>query len=279
MHVPERVLSPAAAAAAYRSSAQRTPYMTHLMSLSQELLLAVSDEPSVTLLDKSRLQTVSSSNLAPSDGITGTAPVASGAPTWATSLRSGAISLWDARAVDAQQRFSGPSNAPYLSVATSGSLLAAGTELQGVDAYLDIWDLRNTSAPVCTYSESHSDDITSLVFHPDSASHGNILLSGGMDGLACVIDVSLSLEDDAVVSVGNTGSSLARVGWASAPANYQIGPRALADVDMDENDAYLTRDARRSNLGPVYTVSNMQTLGLWDADKVRFLLTVRRSGA
>lgn len=107
------------------------------------------------------------------------------------------------------------------------------------------------------------------MFHPDVAHHGNILLSGGMDGLACVIDVSRSVEDDAVVSVGNTGSSLARVGWAAAPAGYHIGQRALADVDMDENDASLVRESRRSALGPAYTVSNMQTLGIWDADRVR----------
>ncbi|WFD35673.1 hypothetical protein MCUN1_002534 [Malassezia cuniculi] len=114
---------------------------------------------------------------------------------------------------------------------------------------------------------SHSDDVTSLVFHPDTTSHADILLSGGMDGLACVIDISRALEDDAVVSVGNTGSSLARVGWAAASSEYQIAPRALADVDMDDKDASLVREQRRSALGPVYTVSNMQTLGIWDADR------------
>ena len=88
-----------------------------------------------------------------------------------------------------------------------------------------------------------------------------------MDGLASVIDISRANEDDAVVSVGNTGSSLARVGWAAAPNGYRISPRALTDVDMDENDASLVREACRCALGPVYTISNMQTLGIWDADK------------
>lgn len=139
MHVPERVLSPAAAAGAFRSDAQRTPYITHLLSLGPETLLAVCDDPAVVLLDKSRLQPVASKALAPNEGITGTAHVVSGAPTWTTSLRSGVVALWDARAAEVQQRLAGPSAAPYLSVASNGPLLAAGTELQGSDAYLDIW--------------------------------------------------------------------------------------------------------------------------------------------
>lgn len=141
MHVPERVLSPAAATAAYYSGGARTPYMTHLLSLHSfpEVLLAVSDDPALLRLDKSSLRAVSTTPLGAGDSITGISPIDSGAPTWATSMQSGTIALWDARMNEPQQRLSGPSTAPYLSIAASGPLVAAGTELQGIDAYIDIW--------------------------------------------------------------------------------------------------------------------------------------------
>lgn len=141
MHVPERILSPAAATAAYRSGVTRTPYMTHLLSLhsAPETLLAVSDDPALLRLDKASLRAVVTTPLVSDDGATDISPIYSGAPTWATSMRSGTIALWDARVNEPQQRLSGPSSAPYLSIAASGPLVAAGTELQGVDAYIDIW--------------------------------------------------------------------------------------------------------------------------------------------
>ena len=99
--------------------------------------------------------------------------------------------------------------------------------------------------------------------------HHGILLSGGMDGLVCATDTNISSEDDAVVSVGNTNASLARVGWAACPDSYTFTPRSsVVDVGMDEHEQALANSAHWNHLGPAYAISNMQTLSLWDADKV-----------
>lgn len=116
--------------------------------------------------------------------------------------------------------------------------------------------MRAPAAPVHTYSESHSDDVTSLSFHP-SSSHSEILLSGSTDGLLCTYDTRIADEDDAVLSVGNTGASLARAGWGAARAGAGAGA-ATPGPDA----------AERRGLGGAWAVSDMQTLSVWDADAV-----------
>lgn len=128
-------------------------------------------------------------------------------------------------------------------------------------------DLRRPDAPVHVYDESHSDDVTALAFHPETDSHSGILLSGGMDGLVSAIDTTLSEEDDAVVSVGNTDSSVARIGWTKASGRYTPPRTEVADAEVEERDAALLSDPRRQRLGPLYAISNMQTLSMWDADR------------
>ena len=67
----------------------------------------------------------------------------------------------------------------FLSLAYKNNLLAAGTELVGVDAELHIWDIRNTDNVVRSFVDSHHDDITALEFHPTLT---NYLMSGSTDG-------------------------------------------------------------------------------------------------
>ncbi|WFC94104.1 hypothetical protein MBRA1_000734 [Malassezia brasiliensis] len=261
----------------FASSDARKPYFTHLLMprVSPAHLLAVCDSPALLIFDKSRLGAPVRTIGVPADqNITGITNVDFASMAWAGSSLGGYVALWDARSAHADAtRLISPSGAPYLSLATTGPLLAAGTELKGADALIDLWDLRNPSAPVCTYSEVHSDDIMSLTFHPDTPHHPGVLLSGGMDGLVSAIDTTIAAEEDAVISVGNTDSSLARVGFAQHGA-YAYTPRTKAtDVGMDEKDTVLSNDPRRTHLGPVYTVSNMQTLGVWDADKLDPIVT------
>ena len=275
LRVPPDVACPARALDGFRSREARKPYFTQLLtpSTSPQHLLAVCDEPSLMVLDKRRLKTpVQRIPLSGEESVTCVADVEDSHAAWLSASRGGFLALWDARASASapQQRFAGPSGAPYLSLATSGPGSAAGTELQGADAFVDLWDLRQTGAPVLSYDEAHSDDVTTLTFHPDTAQHGGVLLSGGMDGLVCAIDTQIAEADDAVIAVGNTDASLARAGWARAPAQYVSPARPdAADKDLEEHDAALQNDPRRRALGPVYAVSNMQTLSVWDADKVR----------
>ncbi|KAI3625799.1 hypothetical protein CBS9595_001160 [Malassezia furfur] len=256
----------------FASSDARKPYFTHLLmpSVSPAHLLAVCDTPALFLFDKGRLNAPVRTISVPADqNITGITNVDFASTAWAGSSLGGYVALWDARSAHADAtRLVGPSGAPYLSLAATGPLVAAGTELKGADAVIDLWDLRNPSAPVCTYSEVHSDDIMTLTFHPDTPHHPGVLLSGGMDGLVSAIDTTIAAEEDAVISVGNTDSSLARVGFAQH-GTYAYTPRTEAtDVGMDEKDTVLSNDPRRTHLGPIYAVSNMQTLGVWDADKL-----------
>lgn len=66
-------------------------------------------------------------------------------------------------------------------------------------------DVRSTPSPKATYSEVHSDDITSLSFHP---TRPQILISGSTDGLASVHDTSIPDEDELTVQTLNHNASI-----------------------------------------------------------------------
>lgn len=106
---------------------------------------------------------------------------------------------------------SAKSGAPYLTCSQSSDsrYLAVGAEIYHHETYIDIYDLQ-TLTLIKTYSESHSDDITSLSFHP---SLPHILLSSSVDGLINLYDVRIEDEDDALVSTAQVGASLSDAGW------------------------------------------------------------------
>ena len=58
-----------------------------------------------------------------------------------------------------------------------------------------------------SYPELHSDDITTLAFHPNPASP-HLLLTASSDGLFSVVDCRLAEEDDAVLGVGSAPHAL-----------------------------------------------------------------------
>ena len=273
LQVSDHVVCPPHAIGGYISSDNRLPYIIQVMtpSASAQHLLALCDDARILLFDKTQLATPYDTIRMPEEeAFTALSNIECNANAWMGASRSGYVAVWDARAtaIEPQMRLAGPRTSPYLSVASNGVYVATGTELEGSDALIDVWDLRHTTAPVHTYSEVHSDDITSLVYHPDQSQHANILLSGGMDGLICATDTSIGAEEDAVISVGNTNASLARVGWAAYPASYRFTPSVpIVDVGMDDHDQRLVNNERWNHLGPVYAISNMQTLSVWDADK------------
>lgn len=82
--------------------------------------------------------------------------------------------------------------------------LCAGTELVKEDAYLLFWDLRSSKL-MGAYWESHSDDVTTVKFHPTKP---NLLASGSTDGLLNVYDLLEETEDDALLYSFNTDSSV-----------------------------------------------------------------------
>ncbi|KAF8514998.1 hypothetical protein JB92DRAFT_2916946 [Gautieria morchelliformis] len=113
-------------------------------------------------------------------------------------------------------------------------MLAAGTDLQYDDASIVYWDPRSLSEPVHVHSSTHSDDITVLHFHPSSP---RLLLSASSDGLLSTSDAREADEDEAVREVANWGCSIARAGWFTCDADYNI-----------------------------WAASDMETYGLWNGE-------------
>ncbi|KAM9293938.1 WD repeat-containing protein 89 [Gastrophryne carolinensis] len=130
------------------------------------------------------------------------------------------VKLWDVRApsTEAVQIFNGyPSNV-FISfdISCNDLVVCAGTEKVEEDTFLVFWDSRYSSAtssrePLGVYSESHSDDVTQVRFHPSNSS---LVASGSTDGLVNVFDLGEGNEDDALSSTCNSDSSVSVIGWA-----------------------------------------------------------------
>jgi WD40 repeat protein len=71
-------------------------------------------------------------------------------------------------------------------------------------------DIRSSPTPKAAYHDLHSDDITTLTYHPSNA---HILLSGSTDGLVSIHDTSVADEDEMTVQTLNLGASVHRAGF------------------------------------------------------------------
>ncbi|XP_049626401.1 WD repeat-containing protein 89 [Suncus etruscus] len=139
-----------------------------------------------------------------------------------SSCTDGTVKCWDARLASEKpiQLFKGyPSNI-FISfdINHNDHVICAGTEKIDDDALLIFWDARMTSQdisstkdPLGAYSETHSDDITNVCFHPTNPS---MVVSGSTDGLVNVFDISLDNEEDALVTTCNSVSSVSSIGWS-----------------------------------------------------------------
>lgn len=139
-----------------------------------------------------------------------------------SSCTDGTVKCWDARLASDKpvQLFKGyPSNS-FISfdVSCNDHVICAGTEKVEDDVLLVFWDARMNSQDLATtinslgtYSETHSDDITQVCFHP---SNPNMIVSGSADGLVNVFDISVDNEEDALVTTCNSVSSVSCVGWS-----------------------------------------------------------------
>lgn len=96
-------------------------------------------------------------------------------------------------------------------VNSSETTVCAGTEQSDNEAYVVLFDVRK-QAPLTAYSDSHSDDVTQVKFHPMKA---DILGSGSTDGLINVFDITQPDEDDALESCFNTESTIQTINWQS----------------------------------------------------------------
>ncbi|XP_068195337.1 WD repeat-containing protein 89 [Antennarius striatus] len=128
----------------------------------------------------------------------------------------GTIRAWDTRrpGSDAAQTFRSDPTYSLCSFDLSGgdTLLCAGTEqVNEEDSFLLFWDARKPGSGLLgAYSESHSDDITQVRFHPDDKDR---LATGSTDGLVNVFDLSRGGEEEALLATCNSESSAGALCW------------------------------------------------------------------
>lgn len=92
-----------------------------------------------------------------------------------------------------------------------GNYLSAGTELIYQDSYILFWDVRNVKT-LGGYWNSHFDEVTQVKFH---SSKQNWIISGSIDGLINLFDITKSCEDDALITTLNSECSIFKLTWLS----------------------------------------------------------------
>ncbi|KAJ1498469.1 WD repeat-containing protein 89 [Coelomomyces lativittatus] len=98
----------------------------------------------------------------------------------------------------------------------SSHLLAVGSKFVDPDAFIHFFDLRSTRK-IHSFSESMSDDVTQLSFHPYVS---NRLLSGSADGIACIFDLVKWDEDEDLTVSMPAGTSINKLGWFGNNSEY-----------------------------------------------------------
>ncbi|CAL8283478.1 unnamed protein product [Lota lota] len=128
----------------------------------------------------------------------------------------GTVRAWDARrpGSKAVQEFAGDPAHRFggVDVNAADVVVCAGTEQLDEESFLVFWDARAAGkGPLGVYSESHSDDITQVRFHPRDKDR---LATGATDGLVNVFDLRRGCEEEALLATCNSGSSAGAVRWA-----------------------------------------------------------------
>jgi WD40 repeat protein len=84
-----------------------------------------------------------------------------------------------------------------------------------------------------------------------------VLLSASSDSLVAVSDIRKTDEDDSVLGVINTGASVAKAGWGGSSTTR---PKAEPEEGIDKIESDVPA------LGSFWSASDMQTVGIWEAD-------------
>ncbi|KAK5992476.1 putative WD repeat-containing protein [Cladobotryum mycophilum] len=158
-----------------------------------------------------------------------------------TAGENGSVGVWDWRiggggggGAGARVAQFQASQASILSMACSPGTqtIAVGTELENHTASICLWDVRSTPSPKAQYDEVHSDDITSLSFHP---SQPTLLLSGSTDGLVSAHDTTIADEDDLTVQTFNHNASIHDAAFVSQTEVFALShDEAFALYDMEQ---------------------------------------------
>ncbi|XP_026159465.1 WD repeat-containing protein 89 [Mastacembelus armatus] len=196
----------------------------------------------------------------------------------------GMVRGWDVRrpGTQAAQVFKSDASHSYCSfdLSCSDTLLCAGTEqVNDEDSFLVFWDARKPGEGLLgVYSESHSDDITQVCFHPRDKDR---LASGSTDGLVNVFDLSRGAEEEALLATCNSESSAGSVCW-SGPDYTQLLCLShdeglhlwdLGQLDTEEPlTIFSTSDARSPNVLPGGGAVDYLVGGRWMEEAQKLLV-------
>ncbi|KAK5294428.1 hypothetical protein LTR16_001287 [Cryomyces antarcticus] len=181
--------------------------------------------------------------------VTSLKPVSAGGEVVATAGRDGVVRCWDLReagrtggndgtrgmggmvgdgaksgkAVLELRAEGGEAKKGFSALAGNGEgLVAAGTENEkdgrGDEAVL-VWDMRMPSQALRSYTETHSDTITELSFHPRQS---HTLLSASTDGIASLFNTTVADEDDALLQQLPHNSAIHLAGFIAPSVAYAI---------------------------------------------------------
>ncbi|CAO3667700.1 unnamed protein product [Umbelopsis ramanniana] len=129
----------------------------------------------------------------------------------------GSIARWDLRTpASPVQIFQAHMPLCSFDINSNEAMIAAGTELVVSEAKLMFFDTRQTKQ-MAEFVESHNDDITHIQCHPTIPTQ---LISASTDGLVCNYSVEQFDEDEAILSVINSGSSVNRAGYFGPNSEY-----------------------------------------------------------
>ncbi|KAH7313533.1 WD40-repeat-containing domain protein [Stachybotrys elegans] len=170
-------------------------------------IASISSDQSLSLLDPSRLRAGPFVRLLTGHGNVSSLRVYDwGSSVVCTAGENGSVGVWDLRAGSKVAQFAA-SQKPILSLACNSATntIAVGTELQDHTASVLLWDVRSTPTSRAQYDEVHSDDVTSLTFHPSEPAY---LMSGSTDGLVNVYDTRIADEDEVILQTFNHNASI-----------------------------------------------------------------------
>ncbi|KKO98580.1 hypothetical protein THAR02_09318 [Trichoderma harzianum] len=246
-------------------------------------LATVASDQTLSLFNPARLGTGPVARLRTEHGNVTTLRVFdAGTSVVCTAGENGSVGVWDLRQGARVAQFTA-GQASILSMACSASTqtIAVGTELENHAATIHLWDVRSNPSPKATYSEVHSDDVTSLAFHP---SQPTMLVSGSTDGLVSVHDTTILDEDELTVQTLNHNASIHDAAFLNNTELFALSHDesfALYDVadERETGDAAQDFGDLRKVLGCQY-VANVTTkvdgsgaiLGAGSQDKENFEL-------
>ena len=180
---------------------------------------------------------------------------------FATAGRDGLLRCWDTRAKRTGIEITEPRGSGFSSITCHDHFIAAGTEStkEGLgDVNVLLYDTRNASIPLRNYTESHTDTITQLAFHPNQP---NVLLSGSTDGLVSIFDTNMQDEEDALQQILNPRSAVHCSGFLSATEVYVVttdehfSVYSLSETDDPESRTVLEIGDVREKLNCTYVVN------------------------